>query len=353
MVTYTELRSLICSYLSEETGNEVTPADLLINGVDLLNQAINSARRHAENVLDFLHSEDTVDLSIASTGTLLSSATLSGVGVKIKRVKEVLLPVAGSDYVPVEFITNETRLGRLKRSIGQSPYDSSQTLEDLGVDVQIPYAYQHGQKVILSPADQFTFPVAAKLEVIKFLEDYNGSARLTVSGATNPTAVNTTWQQFGTYLGFPLYFNFQEGSGPATTYGLWSDTAAWHLAKADSFPGIGSNQFSMTSGSQSPAGVYTAAGAFTGTVTVALSNATVASDFILENGWRFLQWRAILELNANIKDFVPRQEGNIDSAEIAGYASEAFSELAEWNRSLRDGTTTPEMIQQQVTGRRA
>jgi hypothetical protein len=242
MVTIPDLKNLICGYLSEETGTTLVPGDFVVNTVDMLLLSINSAKRQAQSLNDFFYCQQECMMPIDSNGTTLDDVTdLNAVSVDVKRILEVLVPISGG-FIPIEFISNDARLARLRRIVGDAPYSATMTAADFGADEINPRAYQRGRWIHLEPADQFTFPVECRFEAITFLPDYTGAE----------------------------------------------------------------------------------------------------VDFILTNGWRYLMWKAIQELNTNIKEFVPRQEGNIDSAEVAGFAAEAFGALIAWDKSIAESTTTPD-----------
>lgn len=155
-----DLKNLIAGYLKKN------PYDFLVNGVDTLLIAINNARRTAERLHDFKYSEASFILTLpsASIGTMIPSS--------IKRVRRVQLPIAGGDYIPIEFMTQDEWLARLRRQAGRTTYDSSLTLAQYGISMENPVAYQRGQALFLVPASQFTFPINVKLDVVQFLQDY-------------------------------------------------------------------------------------------------------------------------------------------------------------------------------------
>jgi len=70
----------------------------------------------------------------------------------------------------------------------------------------------------------------------------------------------------------------------------------------------------------------------------------ITTDFIMENGWRYLLYESVLYTNRYIKSFANRQEGNIDEPAIQTNAQEALQELIAWNNSIREGTTSPATI---------
>lgn len=104
----------------------------------------------------------------ANTGVATVAATIGGVAVK--RVAMVSLPVAG-DYEPIEFLTNDEYLGRLRRQIGRQNYDPTKGFSDLGVSFKNPLAYQNANTLFLYPGN-LTLPIVAQLNVVQFLPAY-------------------------------------------------------------------------------------------------------------------------------------------------------------------------------------
>lgn len=100
----------------------------------------------------------------------VTGATPSVVG--IKRIQNVILPIANGDSIPIEFLTNDDWNARVKRQIGRQAYNSSFTLAQLGFYSENPVCYQQGQTLNLVPASQFTFPVNVSLSVVQWMPDY-------------------------------------------------------------------------------------------------------------------------------------------------------------------------------------
>lgn len=102
------------------------------------------------------------------TGTATAAATTSTIGVK--RVTSVQLPVASSGYQPIEFMTEDEWVARLRRQIGRQPYNASLTLTQLGVTANMnPVCYQQGQALFLDPSPGTTI---AQLNVTRWMPDY-------------------------------------------------------------------------------------------------------------------------------------------------------------------------------------
>lgn len=110
----------------------------------------------------------------APNGSFTGTATLAGESefIGIKRIQNVLLPLADGDLVPIEFLTNDEWLARVQRLIGRSAWTPGLTLYQLGVAANNGTCYQQGQALYLVPVSQFTFPVQATLSCIQWLPDY-------------------------------------------------------------------------------------------------------------------------------------------------------------------------------------
>lgn len=69
---------------------------------------------------------------------------------------------------------------------------------------------------------------------------------------------------------------------------------------------------------------------------------TSNTDFFTDYAPEALQWRAVLECNKFWRRFVPKQESNIDEAEVQKMADEALQSLIAWDVSTCRGTSTPD-----------
>lgn len=168
--TIGNLKDVISRYMGRTAA-----ADLTVDGFDIGIFGINAARRKLERMVDLRYSEVRGDLSIATGGTLLTAATNVPTG-GVKRVVDIELPIAASEYVPIEFLTEREWRDRVRRHVGRQAYSAAATLVSLGIVQTNPLAYQRGQTIFLIPAADFTFPVACKINVIAFLTDYTANA---------------------------------------------------------------------------------------------------------------------------------------------------------------------------------
>jgi hypothetical protein len=176
MSTLLEIKQQIATYLGRDEVTDLNPSTELSGiNIDLGTYAVNEAMLRIQRMVDLKYCENTYALSIASTGTALSAATgLSGA--VIKRVESVQLPISGGDYIPIEFLTEKEWTDRVQRAIGRQEYDAAATLDELGLTQGNPLAYQRGSTIYLAPAAQFTFPVAARIDVYSFLAPVSADA---------------------------------------------------------------------------------------------------------------------------------------------------------------------------------
>lgn len=172
--TVIQEKNLIASYLGRTSAADLNPSNLTPAGpnIDLGLYGLNQARLKIERAVDMAYSQSTGLISIVSTGTLLSAITGLPAGSSTKRVISVSVPIAGGNFIPVEFLTQTEYEDRVKAMIGRQAYSGAATLTGLGVTFDNPIAYQDGQTIFLAPASQFTFPVACEINVVRFLPDY-------------------------------------------------------------------------------------------------------------------------------------------------------------------------------------
>lgn len=160
MTTPADVETIMAVYL----GRDIV-TDLVLNGVDTGLWALNAARRIAERARDLAYSETTTTLSVATAGTLITTA-----GTPIKRIKSVLLPVASSGLQPIEFLTYEQYIARVRLQLGRLAFDPTKTLAQLGVGFENAFAYQVGQTLYVYGAT--SYPITATLDIVQWLPDY-------------------------------------------------------------------------------------------------------------------------------------------------------------------------------------
>jgi hypothetical protein len=64
------------------------------------------------------------------------------------------------------------------------------------------------------------------------------------------------------------------------------------------------------------------------------------TDFLIEHGYDFMMWQTVIELNHLIKQFVPRQEGNLPPPTAQRDA--AWMSLVQWDEFMIDGGSQPD-----------
>ena len=100
-----------------------------------------------------------------------------------------------------------------------------------------------------------------------------------------------------------------------------SDSASWNLATGASAL-ISADVIMLLPAPSTPVG-----------------EATATSDFLMDFGDDFLLWDAICRLNPMVKEYVPRQEGNV--AEPTAQRDDAWIKLLEWDAHIvASGTTS-------------
>lgn len=175
MATITDIKNFVASYLHRTTVNDLNPLNLSPAGinVDLGMLAINSASKYAQKMHDFKACEVNVFLSVPSTGGSLSAcyatSALTGTAIGVKRIDSVLLPLTGGEYVPVEFMTNDAFVSRVRRAIGRHPWEATKTLADLGFSPSNPLSYLNGTTLFLYP---ITTTLTVQMNVTRWLVDY-------------------------------------------------------------------------------------------------------------------------------------------------------------------------------------
>lgn len=134
----------------------------------------------ANNVQDGTNSYYFAGSSNSPAGTYVHLGTYTGSAVatfastgSIKRVTGVQLPIAASNYRPIEFLTSQEWNDRIARQIGRSTYVAADTIAALGIANANPIAYQQGQSIYIVGSGTFTFPITARLEVVRFMPDYS------------------------------------------------------------------------------------------------------------------------------------------------------------------------------------
>jgi hypothetical protein len=180
MSTVIQIKTWLAAMSHRTTVNDLNPSNWSPAGpnIDLGLVAVNSARRYLERAHDFKYSETNVFVSIPAAGGLLTAcyatSALTPPAIGVKRVSSVSLPVASSGYQPIEFMTEDEWVARIKRQIGRQPYNASLTLTQLGVTANMnPVCYQQGQTLFLDPSPGTP---TAQLNVTRWMADYTADA---------------------------------------------------------------------------------------------------------------------------------------------------------------------------------
>lgn len=105
------------------------------------------------------------------SNTGVATVAVTTAPLTIKRISTISLPIAGGDYEPIEFLTNDEFLGKVRRQIGRQNYDTTKALADLGVSWLNPFAYQNGNVIYLQPST-LPLPITAQLNCVRFMPDY-------------------------------------------------------------------------------------------------------------------------------------------------------------------------------------
>ena len=171
-MTVLQLKQLMAVYLGR-----TLVSDLTLNGVDTALYALNSARRIAERSHDFKYAEDNAFIKVGSTGANIIGGCWDGPTLadpakvmQIKKIETVLLPLADGDYQPIEFMTQNEFLNRVKRQTGRTLFNSSKTLVQLGVSTENVILYQNGHSVYLYPTP--TSDIIVQLNTVRWMPDY-------------------------------------------------------------------------------------------------------------------------------------------------------------------------------------
>lgn len=306
-MTILEIKTAIANYL------EVTVADLTVNGQDLALAALNQVRLSAELSHDFNFQRKLLTLTVDPvTGGSLDTAVLYGTATTadIKLIVDIGQLDTALNFIPQEWTTVEEGLERQR---SENPYETVR----YPTDAQVATALCVQRRFLISNNIVFYAPKAATnvaldiaIEAYVFSADWTvNSNTVTVTGGTGITAVNTTYVHQGIYNGKRLYSNLGLAGTPAAIYYIWHSGTAWII---NQLPGTtGTSYHSLTTTSDSPAGVYTGHSTYTGTPTAVVTDTDTTSDIWTTKGAQYLQWQALVELNHRFKYFVSRTEGNL------------------------------------------
>lgn len=176
------LKASIAAFLDKST------TDFSINGVDLLLQAVNNAKRWAQSNYDFEYARSSVTVTVnTTTGGLLSSAVDADSNpVVVKKIESAYFPV-GTSTVPIQFWAKKNMVSELRRrydqpsagvEAGSTPF--VQGYPDITVNgylggISLPALVQHGDTLSLYPDVSSVVTgttVEVSLDVVKWMPDY-------------------------------------------------------------------------------------------------------------------------------------------------------------------------------------
>lgn len=101
------------------------------------------------------------------------TATASNPAVRVKRVKFVSLPVASGDYEPIEFLSNDQFISRVRMQIGRQAFNATKSLTVLGASSTLnPTAYQNANTLYLAGIPASDFPIVGQLNIVQWMPDY-------------------------------------------------------------------------------------------------------------------------------------------------------------------------------------
>jgi len=271
--TANQLRSAIAAFLHRDQ------SAFVVNGYDVLLRAMNNARLYTERRVDFELARCEIDIPGVSilNGADLSVAVLHGTAtsVRVKKLQKAFLKyVNQNDTFPIDIISRDSFVEKVKRRYELTqPTDNPQTVTVISAPFSL---VQLGTKVFVSPADSKNLggdTITLYADAFKFLPDYgataiSGSATSTLTLALIASAANFITS--GVTIG-SIVRNTTSGAS-AVVVAVVSQTQL--SLNADIF--VSGNAYSIFVGSE--------------------------TDFLLDNCFDWLQYRAIYELNFFLKE---------------------------------------------------
>lgn len=291
------------------------PDNFTKNGFDCLLRACNNARLYAERQIDFELSRVSVTVPNVdlNNGGSLDDAVLYGTldPVNVKKIKRPFIAFgSNSNAVPVGFYSRDSWLKRLKRLWEQvlPPQTAAVTIQSLQqfwtrefVATLQPYAViQMGRQVYVAPADKQALGQTFSLDfdVLKFLPNYG---TFNQGGQTDSTVVGKLVDSTAAFLPSSVRIGqvvTNEATG-ATAIITAVDSATMLTLSTDIF----------TTGQ-----IYS----------ILVANET---DFLLDNCFDWLMYRAIWELNFFLKE---DERVQLDRDLI----NESWEAVKSWNENL-------------------
>jgi len=294
--TLTDLRYVVAAFMNR------TPAAFSINGQDLLQQAINNAKRYCQRKLNFEFAR--VQAKVESVhylngGSLTAAKELStSLVIDVKQIRAAFLTNTG---VPILVYSRDKHLQRLRRQLDRL---NVPVLEQSTYPVTYPIGLvQMGKTIYVTPPDTdmlggTTFTVY--LDVIKWLPPYRDVITGTASGVLAGYLVDTGKN----FVALDVKIGDTVKNMVSLATAVVDNVAATQLhLTGDIFP-----------------------------VTAAYEiNPEADHDFLLDYGQDFLVYRSIAELNYFLKE----DERVVISAQIV---QDSWDSLVKWNDDIIGNT---------------
>lgn len=210
--TFTEFRAKIAAYMGRDAST------FIVNGVDLILDAANTAKREAQRSIDFAYLRTQADVIVdLTTGGDLTTAVVSGgvQGVSVNRIVNGYINF-NANLRPIEIVSQTAlaqRIGRIyDRNIGWAQWSN---FKDLTVPAT-PMLVRDNQKISLWPTNQTFFgtsnPITVTMDVVQYATDYFPTT-LNQINVVNSGDINgplelgqSTFNQVGTLDNQALYF---------------------------------------------------------------------------------------------------------------------------------------------------
>lgn len=205
--TYRELRDRVAAYMHRDA------AVFLMNGQDLLLQAVNDAKNFAQRAVDFEFSRTFASMPGVNTRTGASFAQgmlIYGTNetVLVKAIKRVFIEdSAGGIPIPIDFISRDSYVDRLKRRYENVGMASEISQRSSPIDSFPLSAMQVGQHIYIAPANaggNGVSEVNLHFDIFRWLPDFVATGLLgTASSTSTGNLVDSTknFLQLGVRVG--------------------------------------------------------------------------------------------------------------------------------------------------------
>lgn len=311
-------------------------SDFNVNSnIDILYLALNNARRWAERARNFHYSELDVFLSIASTGSLITSAYVD-TGVT---ASGTLSPAIGGAFALTGTYNSLPFYTRTFSGVVYFLAYSGTAWNITAGGFTVGADYWRRTTANSSPAGTYT-PAGA----------YTGA--LTITQTTGTIAIKTIQNVMLAVAGGD-YFSIEFLTNNEWNERVQRQVGREHYNAAKTMEEIGVYTTNPVCFQQGQDLFLVPANSFTFPVTTKLSivrwladyTSTTDTDFLIQRAPDFMMWATLIEVNKFFKPFVERQEGNLSEESLAANRDAAFSALLAWDSSIAGGTTTPTEIQ--------